>query len=244
MNTEILKSTGDRKCLTKCNAKQVSFIHPTTLDIIQGRTTSICAVNPEYRYKTQLKDNATYQRLIYDQCNLDDNNNKILPNIIESLLLQNTFDTLEFLNKIYNLYSFDDIIKWTVSNDYMPNNTIKRVHNCGWQVFVNGKTNDTKHPTIKVYDYYFNMFKTKWIKNCIKKLEKEYSLNILLNNDNTLENLLTSKYINLDTTIKFISSFIKYNTKEWSNLENYYSKIRNYCIDSIIEQVKNDYNKH
>lgn len=244
MNTDILKSVGDKKCLTKCYPKQIPFIHPVTLEITKGRNTDVCAVNPEYQYKTSLsKNNAKYQRLIYDQCNLDDNTKKILPNVIESLLLQNTFDTLEFLNKIYEIYSFDEIIKWTVNNDHLPRNTVKRIHNCGWQVFANTEANKTKYLTMRVYHYYYDMFKSRWIKDCIRNIEKNYSFIISLDKNITLENIILTKYINLENTVEWINKFIKHHTKNWYNVINYYDRIRQSCIDSVIDKVKHDYQK-
>ncbi|RYE14795.1 MAG: hypothetical protein EOP34_05490 [Rickettsiales bacterium] len=232
MTNEFLKSELNRKCLTSCYPKDFEFIHPITLDVIQGSRGSVCAVNPEYRYKSAQGD---VERLIYDRCSIDDNTKMMLPNISESLLLQNTFDTDEFLKTVYNLHSFDDIIKWTVSNDNLSYNTVKRIHNCGWKVY--GKSD----LTLKVYDYYHNMFKNKWVKDCVKILERKYSLNIVLDKNTTLETLIISKYINIDNSINFINKFIHKNLKNWLDITNYYDKIRESCITNIIQLIKADF---
>ncbi len=106
---------------------------------IADKNNDSCAINPVYS-----KDPQYYREndMIYaDVCRLADNNIYVQPIELESLLSSFYFNANDFLTNIYNLYSFDDVIYWTLENDQLPFYTIKRVHNCAWKVFGQNQLN-------------------------------------------------------------------------------------------------------
>lgn len=202
-----LKSINNRRCLTKCYPKNEHYLHPTILDVIRDDKIT-CAIDPVYG-----KD----RNILYnDVCRLEDNKTYEPPNELESILLNFYFDPRDFLINIYNLYSFDEVIYWTLENSDLPFDTIKRVHNCAWKAYGN-KIEDLSD---YVLDYYYNLAKNNWMTDYIKLLKNKYSFSVSLDEQPTVKPI----------DIKSTKSSVSNAPKTSSNLEK--NSDRTYVRDS------------
>ncbi len=137
--------------------------------------------------------------MIYaDTCRLEDNHIYQPPDELESLLLSFYFNPADFLTSIYDLHSFDQVIYWTLENNHLPFNTIKRVHNCAWKVY----GSRMEEISSGVIDYYYDIAKLHWLKDYAKIIQNKYSFNFVTkqnfnNINNTQEEIyeiLATKY--------------------------------------------------
>lgn len=148
---DFLKSKNGRKCLTKCNNKGNNFIHPVLLNNQINYLEDVCAIYPIY-----IKNNGDIVSKETEACNIEDNYITKIPDENEMLLLQFHFNPVDFLNTIYDIYNFEDMIEFVENNKRMPEKTLIRIHNCGLKAF--GK-NGIK--SVKVYEFYYKHFDVK-----------------------------------------------------------------------------------
>lgn len=228
-----IKSIHGRKCLTKCQPRGTNFVHPIVLSNKIDYLNDICAIYPiSIKNKTgdiETKDN--------DECRLEDNYTNDLPNEIETLLLHFYFNSADFLGNIYDIYSFDDAIKWTMENSYLPKNTIKRVHNCAWKAFGSQGIHSAS-----VFEYYYNLTKNKWIDSFID----------LMGSDILIPSEMPDprKYV-IETILPFgtfvgvIKQFVNDNKGRWTEIKSYPTELKNYVYAYLNEKIKKNvtYNK-
>lgn len=237
-----LKSINNRRCLSKCYSKGKTYLHPVLLTGIADKTNNSCAIDPVYSNDPQYyKEND----MIYaDTCKLENNEKYQQPDELESILLSFYFNPSDFLSSIYNINSFDDAIFWTLENDYLPFNTIKRVHNCAWKVF-GSKLLELSNNVIQ---YYYNIAKEHWMKDYISVLENKYSFDFITSSKNHEDSVKTEKEI-YDIVIKnyftfhFFFSAIKnyiYEFKnEWEIIYSHYNLIKKYVFQQLVEEIQN-----
>lgn len=224
-------------CLSKCYPAKETHIHPITLVQLDGKIDS-CAVYP-YAIENEMNPN---DMGVLAPCNLDDNLTHSLPDDIQMFLLDLTFDPKEFL-EIYELGTFNQVIAWTLENDHLLFDTIKRVHECAWRAF--GK--DLENISTSVYEYYYDMAKNRWMLDYIEALETNYSFEIESSNSNThpkmdtLKEVIQNKYFSYYFFVESIQQYISINKHMWDNIFFHYGPIKNYIYDCIVKKLRQEY---
>lgn len=233
-----LKSVKGRRCLTKCYPKGYMYLHPVLLTAVTGNITSTCATEPIHS-----KDPSFFRKydiFIADTCQLNDNELFQLPNELDSILLSYYFNPRDFLASIYELNSFEQVIKWTYDNDYLPFNTIKRVHNCAWRVFGNKYSEMSE----KVYKYYYDICVNSWLKDYVKIIQNKYSFDLILKTNNNLDNLdeiyhiIKKKYLSFDFFERTIKKYIETYNEKWEKIETHYNHIKSFVFYSLIDAIE------
>lgn len=232
-NKPPLKSINGRKCITKCYKKGKLFIHPVILQLMLATDKDVCAINP-----VPSRD-PLYDAIYVDYCKLSDDETYELPNELESLLSSFHFSPLDFLENLYNIYSFDDAIKWTLENDYLPFDTIKRVQNCSWRVFglISGEVSGM------VIDYYFDIARHHWIKDYAILVEKDYSFSIKLddmvnNARHEVESIIYRDFLTYDFFVNCIKNYIDDYTDKWEMVNSHYASIKKYIFNKLVESME------
>lgn len=230
-----LKSLNGRRCLSQCHPKGETYLHPILLTDITTHVNS-CAIDPIYSKEAQ------YQGMqLADACKLEDNKIYKPPDEMESMLLTYYFNPYDFLTTIYNLNTFDEVIYWTLEHDYLPFDTIKRVHNCAWKVY----GNKMEEISGNVIEYYYDISKTYWLKDYIKLIENKFSFDIITKKNNIgstkkeIYDLILSKFFSYKFFLVSLKKYIYEHQEQWENIESHYGKIKNYIYEKLIEILNN-----
>ncbi|XWV26172.1 hypothetical protein QJ857_gp0906 [Tupanvirus soda lake] len=243
-----LKSINGRRCLTKCYPKGETFLHPILLTAIVERTSNGCAIEPvpSRAFEASSGDDTQYLGLYgmvwADICRLDDNKTYQPPDELESMLLSFYFNPRDFLSGVYGLYSFDQVIYWTLENDHLPFNTIKRVHNCAWKVF----GNKIEELSSSVIDYYFDISRSYWLKDYAKVVQNDYSFDYttsktVSNISNPTEDIYKIIYFEFYTHEFFASAIKKYVYEfedKWELIDSHYYNLKKYILSQLIEHIE------
>lgn len=237
-----LKSTHGRRCLTKCYPKGEVYLHPILLDIINSHNIDSCAIDPVHTRETNI---AKLDNMIWiDNCKTDDNKLFRPPNELDSMLLSFYFNPSDFLSSVYNLHSFDQVIYWTLDNDYLPFATIKRVHNCAWKVY----GNNIEEITNTVIEYYYDISKSYWLREYTTIIENDYSFNIVSDeydksDDQTSEeivyDIILANYYSYDFFSSSIKRYVYEYEDKWDIIISHYDNIKKYILSQLIERIKN-----
>ena len=191
-----LKSINGRRCLTKCYSKGETYLHPILLTGVADRATNSCAIDPVHSKDPQYR--RENDMIFADICKIEDNNIYQPPDELESMLSSFYFNPRDFLASIYGLHSFDQVIYWTLENDYLPFNTIKRVHNCSWKVF----GNKIEELSTGVFEYYYDISKTYWLKDYVNIIQKNiHSISLQKNHRATTMKFMILSVTNFINTI-------------------------------------------
>ena len=235
-----LKSIQGRRCLSKCYPNGSTFLHPILLTGLTNRGKSYCAIDPIYSNDPQ------YQGIILaDECNIDDNEIYELPDELESILLNFYFNPYDFLTSIYGLHSFDEVIYWTLENDHLPFDTIKRVHNCAWKVF----GNKVSELSSTVFEYYYDISKTYWLKDYAKIIQNKYSFNFVTKDTNVTDaideiyEILLSKFYKYNFFIDAVKKYIDEYSDKWENITSHYANLKSYIFQKLIELIEKETRK-
>lgn len=231
-----LKSINGRRCLSKCYPKGETYLHPIFLTDITNHINS-CAIDPIYS-----KD-AQYQGMkVTDACKLEDNKIYQPPDELESMLLSFNFNPYDFLTTIYGLNSFDDVIYWTLENDYLPFDTIKRVHNCAWKVY----GDKPEQLSSAVLEYYYDIAKEHWLRDYTKLIENNYSFDLITNKKDVSDaseeiyEILTSKFFTYNFFMSAIKRYIYEYQDKWEIIYSHYGKIKMYIFQQLVEKIENE----
>jgi hypothetical protein len=232
-----LKSIHGRRCLTKCYPKGEMSVHPTLLIGLTRETGNYCSIDPTYSKESQLLGPSAEREwniIFTDACRLEDNNFYTPPPELESILLSYYFNPRDFLTNMYNLNTFDEVIHWTVENDYLPFDTIKRVHNCAWKAY--GDKLESLIPT--VVDYYYQLAKKKWLKDYIKNIKESYSFSITVKENaegNSIYHFILDNYFTPNFFTNTIKKYIYQYQDEWDNIPSHYGNIKNFIYQKLLE---------
>jgi hypothetical protein len=163
------------QCLTPCYPPNKSYLHPYFLELLHVKNASTCGVFYAKEYDT---GKTTFQPI--DECaynpdvETDDDNVLAYMPIFE-------FNYTDFLNKVYGITNFDDVINWTNNNTHLSKYTIIRVHNCAWK----GYGNELENISDTVVEYYYDLFSDmqnfKFTLDQFYELVKEYWRNNIKN---------------------------------------------------------------
>lgn len=238
-----LKTVTGRRCLTKCYPKSVSYLHPVLLVDVLDRDNNSCAIDPVQDSNNLSK--FEYGMIFSDKCNLENNNTFKPPNELESILLSFTMEPEYFLANIYDLHSFDQVIYWTIENDYLPFDTIKRVHNCAWKVYGNKVENLSNN----ILEYYYDICINYWAKDYAKSIEKKYSFNIFSrrasrNNEYTdsvqlIYDIIVNDIITYDFFVTMIKRYVYEYQDKWHLIDSklFYKLIKIYIYQQLLEYL-------
>lgn len=238
-----LKSIQGRRCLTKCIPRGEVYLHPILLTTVRDPLDS-CAIEPVY---TRNKKYAKIHNMVWaDTCKIEDNLTFHPPNELDSILSSFYFNSYDFLSEIYDLHSFDQIIYWTLENDHLPFDTIKRVHNCGWKVYGN-KLEEISNTVI---EYYYNISKTYWLKDYVKTIENDYSFDFVAKNtdyqDNDIDSVekkifdvLYTKIYNYGFFSYVIKKYVYEYENKWEQINSHYDNLKKFIYAQIIERIEN-----
>lgn len=171
----------------------------------------------------------------------------ILKNIIDEkniIISSFSFDAEIFLNNIYGLKSFDDVINWSIDNEHIPFNTHYRIHNCAWRAF--GK--DVSVLTINVFNYYYEKIKNEWLHEYTNEIFKKYADYLQKNvskkiiNKNTLYEYIVGEYFTYNFLVSVLKQYINENQSKWYTIQSHYYLIKKFIYDSILQKIdiKND----
>jgi hypothetical protein len=229
-----LKSVNNKRCLTPCYEKFHRYIHPIFLTDVTASTAS-CAIEPTYSGDVEAGIDYYYGGVnILDKCRIEDNEKYLMPNELESMLLGFFFDAQDFLFSTYDIRTFDDTIKWTLNNTYLPFGTIKRAHNCSWKVF-------GTNPSSVVIDYYYNVAVEHWLDSYLVDLKKIFSFDIDLESnlsDTTslkqfiIKNYFTKNFFS-DTLRKFIETY----ESDWNDIYDFFDLIKFFTYDELTNKI-------
>ncbi|AAV50630.1 hypothetical protein [Acanthamoeba castellanii mimivirus] len=237
-----LKSIYGRKCVSKCYKKGDIYLHPLLLTGVFDPHNNSCAIEPIHsRDPRYFREN---DMIFADICKLEDNLTHELPNELESILLSFNFHPSDFLSGVYDLHSFDDVIYWTLENDYLPFNTVKRVHDCAWKVFGNkfsGLSNG-------VLEYYFDISRTYWLKDYVGPMENNFSFNFAsdrppnseLNSSDTfgeIYGILYDKFYTYDLFVSFVKNYIKQYHDEWESIQSHYTNLKLFIYNNLVNYI-------
>jgi len=262
MNKLPLKSINGRRCLTKCNDKGDTYLHPIFLTGISSKFHDSCAIDPVYKQDPRYFKNI-YNLLLTDTCRLEDNKIFLPPDEIESMLLTFYFNPSDFLENIYDLYSFDQVIYWTLENNHLPFDTIKRVHNSAWKAY----GNKIEELSSVVLDYYYDIAKTHWLRDYTKIIQNKYSFNLTTTTTTTTDdggdgveekklrddkpvnvsdeiyNIISSKFLTYNFFIKSVKKYIYQYQDEWETIDSHYGKLKAFVFNQLIEYIEQETNQ-
>jgi hypothetical protein len=233
-----LKSINGRRCLTKCFQSGTAYLHPILLTDLFGKENS-CAIYPTYS-----KDPEYYRKrdmILVDTCRLEDNVTHRKPDELESILLSFFFNPSDFLVSIYGLHSFDQVIYWTLENDDLPFDTVKRVHDCAWKVY----GDNIVELSNGVLDYYYDICKMYWLKNYVKIIQNKYSFDVLTkkstvpDNADEIYNIIVNNYFSRDFFIDILHQYINEFQNKWDNIVSHYDGIKKYVFTKLIYEIEN-----
>jgi hypothetical protein len=241
-------SVNNFQCLGPCYNKNVSTIHPITLEVIKNKNYSFCPVNPydEVDSETgQIINNVT------DQC-MKPTHNKNIPveeqtlNILTPLM---DFDTKRFVKHYYKINSLNESIDWVLNNQNKPYVTLTRVLNASLHAF--GKDIELIDPRfnnlfidyikkIGIKDLYNVLHKYIYIGKDDKVLFGNAKKNTLSKNDNIIErtNFIIKTFINDSDINKFINRYFEHRKKQWLSIRKPLSNMIEELSQNIIKKIE------
>ena len=236
-----LRSTNGQRCLTKCYSKGTTYLHPILLTGVKDSLYDTCAVEPIHNKDPRyIKENDI---ILVDKCHLQDNMAYQLPNELDSILLSFYFNPRSFLESIYGVHSFDDVIYWTLENDYLPFDTIKRVHNCAWKVY----GNKIEELSNIVLEYYYGVATDHWMKDYLKDIQNNYSFEVQSSkpSDEISENQqqemkeIISKIFTYNFFVTSLKKYIYEFEDKWELIDSHYSHIKKYILNQLPKELEN-----
>jgi hypothetical protein len=218
-------------CISRCHDKRDNvFIHPllfNPITIYEVDKANLCAIVPiiKEQYIPEILDYThNKETALYANCEMKINEYYDENVEISNFLQPHFIDPSNFLKEIYNLKSFDDVIKFSNDNTELSNSTIKRIHSCAWKVYGINKNEIVD----SVIYYYYDIVNKYWKKTFYNKIKS------------TKENI-TEQDINNIITIRFISicifNYIDDTTDNWHLFDLHIHRIRKYIFEKIITKL-------
>lgn len=219
--------------MTECYKRGRTYINPVTLDKITNINDDSCAIIPIPQGNNEYTT--------WGQCRLEDNIHFHVPSERDSMLLGFYFDPYDFLTNIYSLYTFNQVINWTIENDHLHFETIKRVHNAAWKVFGSNIENISE----LVIDFYYDIAKNNWMKDYISSITIEYSFDILadqatqsgLGMDNIADTIIL-KFFDKNFFVQIIKKYIHTYKDIWRTIESHYKNLKNFTYKCIMKNIR------
>lgn len=223
---KLVKTIHNDTCITKCIPPLTTYLHPLTLELININNNT-CAT-----YQISKKENEE-EKNNENVCKLKDNDDNIFYNEKELILSPYNLNNEDFLLNVYNIKSFDDVIKWSEENNYIVNNTFKRINKCAWSAY--GLKQEII--TLQVIKYYYIFFIKNWMNTFMEKIKNDYEFQIL-NDSEDVKMMIVDNYISLDDFDKIITSFINEYRDKWDIINDHFALLNNYIYQKIISKLK------
>lgn len=234
-----LKSIHGRRCLTKCYPKGSVYLHPVILTGVKNTLINSCAIDPVHSKDPQY--NLEHNMIFDDKCRLEDNQIYKPPDELESILLSFYFNPRDFLANIYEINSFDEAIRWTLENDHLPFDTIKRVNNCAWKVF----GNKIEELSSRVLEYYFDISRTYWLKDYIKIIQNKFSFDFTSNKNKDISDafdelyqLFYSKIYTYNFFVNAVKRYIYEYQDKWELINSHYLLLKKFIFEQLIIHIE------
>jgi hypothetical protein len=233
-----LQTTNKINCLTACYEHGKAYIHPVTLEKMVDPNDNTCAIVPVPREQVS-KESVSKEPNVFVRrgtCRMEDNKIYHVPSEVESMLLHFYFDPYEFLTQIYDLHTFNQVINWTLDNNTLPPDTIKRVHNATWKIF----GSDLENISELVIDFYYDMAKNNWIKDFIPNISAKYSFDILAgaNTDPNIGNVIVANFFPKNFFVQIIKKYISLYKDDWTEIDSHYKNLKNFTYKCIMKNIK------
>lgn len=198
---EAPKKLGQYQCIGPCYPPGTTIMHPTTLQLIEGKNFSFCPINP---WKDQL--NRIHNITLCTKPSTDIVDDK---NIEQRLVLSELlFDPAEFLIVNYNIRSLEEAILWYNDHSTVPYDTIKRIMDCALSVY---GLNELEPVPDYMIDFVKKIMLTYWSHEYCKSLST----------DCISESSLTSLLLT-----RIITKYVQHYKKDWSNTTSLFSKLK------------------
>ena len=206
-------------------------------------TNASCAIEPVYTDDVHYK--ASYDMILTDKCRIEDNKWYKLPDELASTLLSFYFNANEFLIGVYGIHSFDETIVWTIENEQLPFDTIKRVHNCAWKVHGN-KLDELSNV---VLEYYYLIAKQYWLHDYVDHLLAKYAFSFIPRNNNTVTattanaraevyHIVLDQFFTYHFFITTVKKFVLEYQDQWENIDSPYKMLKNYVFDKLLRLIE------
>jgi hypothetical protein len=241
------KSKHNKQCLGPCYEPGTWVINPITLQYITNFNEPFCPTNT-WEYKDPITKKTT--ELALDNCYVVTHTSDISKEEIEMniLLPKIDFDSIQFLNIYYNIYSFEATLDWLDKNPMSPFNTKLRLIECSWKAY--GEKLDIIDDRLIVF--YQEIIRKRWIRNIYPAVEDYIKVS---GNDISVDksgsshsvdkkdkirkiNYIVQKYATKDKIYLFLTGYIKDNKKQWDNILNHEKRLLKSFIDSTIKQLR------
>uniref|UniRef100_A0A6C0CCA1 Uncharacterized protein n=1 Tax=viral metagenome TaxID=1070528 RepID=A0A6C0CCA1_9ZZZZ len=171
-------------------------------------------------------------------------------------ILSYDFNLEFFLTKIYNFKTFDDVIIFSLDNEYIYNPlTIKRIHNCAWRYFGTNKDNITT----SVLNYYYNLAIKLWMNDYMDLISKKYAFNLSVDsdvlqidrltdkdrgdqNDKKIQEIINVNLLSYDFFTSVINMYLDKYAGMMEDIKTHYKKIKNFMYQQLIKSIENKIN--
>lgn len=241
-------SKHNKQCLGPCYEPGTWVINPITLQYITDFDEPFCPTNI-WEYKDP--NTGKIRELPSDICYVPTHSKDISKEEIEMniLLPKIDFDTTQFLNIYYEIYSFEGILEWIDRYPKSPLYTKLRLIECGWKSYGNKLTilDD------RVISFYQELIRKRWIKHVYPAVT-EY---IRVTNDQVIidkkgtapkakdkkdkikkVNYIIKNYTTSNKIHEFLTNYIKESKSEWQNIANHEKRMIRYYINYIIRDLR------
>lgn len=235
---KIKSKNNNNNCISKCFKKKTVNVHPFFLVSFNHKNQDAqdyCFVNP-YKYTSELKKN---KFILSNYCDTNYNSNFNNSYIYENNLeIPNIF----LLNIIYDLYSITSVVDWVSKNKEKPYNTIKRLLNACWEVYIK-EIDDIEDIFIEMYIFIINKH---WIYSFYDKLykyilyDKKKNIIIFENNNDSLSfkqkriDFLKENYITFKNIRQYIFNYIN-NIKNFDSNDMLHSNLKKYILNELLK---------
>lgn len=169
-------------------------------------------------------------------------------------ILSYDFSLEFFLTKIYSFKSFDDVITFSLDNEYIYSPlTIKRIHNCAWRYY--GKNKD--NVTTSVLNYYYNLAIKLWMNDYMNLISKKYAFNLSVDSDilqidrltdkkdhgdqsdKKIEEIISVNFLSYEFFVSIINMYLDKYAGMMEDIKTHYKKIKNFVYQQLIKSIEN-----
>ena len=244
-------SKGGRKCIGPCFGAGRFIIHPQSLDYVSSRV-PFCPV-ADYEYTDPKTGKIELRRI--DECYFPTEEQDTSQREIEMNILVPTidFNCDQFLKIYYNIYSFENALKWIDDNNQTPINTRLRIINCAWQIY--GLKIDIIDDLL--INFYIEVIKKDWIKNIYSKIKNFIQIDKEGNNiyvreaeDETEKdskkyrvektNFFIKNFVTRNNIYKFLSNYIEDNRDKWDEIYDHNERLKKYLTRFFVKLLVNE----
>lgn len=233
---KILKSHDGNKCLTSCNVKGSKYLHPILMTDFESGDNS-CAVS-----SLNTKNTKRIRKIDswFEKCDPSNNNNSQDVDEIENIMSGFLITAYDLINDVYELKTFDDVIRWLIDNSKKNKLTLARIHNCAWKVY------GMKHDEITnlVTSYYYNLSLSDWLPGFIDDVKKEYSFNLIINKNyhpTSLSDIIKNEFYTHNFFTRTLQKYIYSYEDQWHRIDQHFTHIKSFVFSTLVDEINNKF---